>query len=250
MSTIKVDTIATRTGSGNITLSNNVASLTSAGAISGTNITASGTLAVTGATTTGNITTGNTSIITAGRFISSQTSNDPWFKGVNSSNSETLFIKKDGQIYSAFGISLGGTGAANTLDDYEEGTWTPALSSGNSSTYDNAFGNYTKIGRFVACHFTLEIGNTFAGGTTQYLIAGLPFARSNQSNTASGSGIVHYFENIRTTAHALTLRVDSGLSIMYITGAVAANGATGLSVNSNVLQAQANLYGSVFYYTN
>ena len=57
MSTIKVDTIATRTGSGNITLSNNVASLTSAGAISGTNITASGnttvggTLGLTGATT-------------------------------------------------------------------------------------------------------------------------------------------------------------------------------------------------------
>ena len=51
MSTIKVDTIATRTGSGNITLSNNVASLTSAGAISGTNLTASGTLAVTGETT-------------------------------------------------------------------------------------------------------------------------------------------------------------------------------------------------------
>ena len=56
MSTIKVDTIATRTGSGNITLSNNVASLTSSGAISGTNITASGTLAVTGATTTAGIT--------------------------------------------------------------------------------------------------------------------------------------------------------------------------------------------------
>ena len=53
MSTIKVDTIATRTGSGNITLSNNVASLTSAGAISGTNLTASGTLGVTGNTTLG-----------------------------------------------------------------------------------------------------------------------------------------------------------------------------------------------------
>ena len=53
MSTIKVDTIATRTGSGNITLSNNVASLTSAGAISGTNLSASGTLAVTGNTTVG-----------------------------------------------------------------------------------------------------------------------------------------------------------------------------------------------------
>ena len=65
MSTIKVDTIATRTGSGNITLSNNVASLTSAGAISGTNLTASGTLGVTGAATfSGGI--ANTGTITAG----------------------------------------------------------------------------------------------------------------------------------------------------------------------------------------
>ena len=51
MSTIKVDTIATRTGSGNITASNTIA---------GTSATLSGTLGVTGATTTGNITTGNT----------------------------------------------------------------------------------------------------------------------------------------------------------------------------------------------
>ena len=45
MSTIKVDTIATRTGSGNITVSNNIAG---SGTISGTNLTASGTLGVTG----------------------------------------------------------------------------------------------------------------------------------------------------------------------------------------------------------
>ena len=50
MSTIKVDTIATRTGSGNITVSNNIAG---GGTISGTNITASGTLGVTGNTTVG-----------------------------------------------------------------------------------------------------------------------------------------------------------------------------------------------------
>ena len=50
MSTIKVDTIATRTGSGNITVSNNIAG---GGTISGTNITASGTLGVTGNSTVG-----------------------------------------------------------------------------------------------------------------------------------------------------------------------------------------------------
>ena len=71
MSTIKVDTIATRTGSGNITLSNNVASLTSAGAISGTNLTASGTLGVTGvATLSNNATVGGTLGVTGNSTLS------------------------------------------------------------------------------------------------------------------------------------------------------------------------------------
>ena len=70
MSTIKVDTIATRTGSGNITLSNNVASLTSAGAISGTNLTASGTLGVTGASTlTGGLQTGSTAGVSSAPIV-------------------------------------------------------------------------------------------------------------------------------------------------------------------------------------
>ena len=182
MSTIKVDTIATRTGSGNITASNTIA---------GTSATLSGTLGVTGATTTGNITTGNTSIITAGRFISSQTSNDPWFKGVNSSNSETLFIKKDGQIYSAFGISLGGTGAANTLDDYEEGTFTSSPATG---TY--AFNNptYTKIGRMVHCQ--AQIGSISENSSSTSFTVDLPFtAAANNRACVFGTLYVNVSRN-------------------------------------------------------
>ena len=59
MSTIKVDSIATRTGSGNITVSNNIAG---AGTISGTNITASGTFS--GNVATNSITTASGSTIT------------------------------------------------------------------------------------------------------------------------------------------------------------------------------------------
>ena len=55
MSKVRVDELATRTGSGNITVSNNIAG---AGTISGTNITASGTLGVTGNASFGNITAG------------------------------------------------------------------------------------------------------------------------------------------------------------------------------------------------
>ena len=145
-----------------------------------TNATVGGTLGVTGATTTGNITTGNTSIITGGRFISSQTSNDPWLKGVNSSNTETSYIKKDGQIYSAFGISLGGTGAANTLDDYEEGTFTPAITGLSLTT---ALGHYTKIGNVV--HWGVQLGIPSTGASTHFKINNPPFA--NATNQFGGA---------------------------------------------------------------
>jgi glycine cleavage system H lipoate-binding protein len=156
-------------------------------------------IAISGNLTTGNITTGNTSIVTGGRFISSQTSNDPWLKGVNSSNTETSYIKKDGQIYSAFGISLGGTGAANTLDDYEEGTWTPSPAQGTWTVHS---ARYTKVGRLVNCSFkvTATVGGT--GGD----ITGMPFTALD----GSGNGVVGFqnWDAAAWTVHVETSKVS------------------------------------------
>jgi hypothetical protein len=38
-------------------------------------------------------------------------------------------------LYLSGGVYLGGTGAANHLDDYEEGTWVPAMTSSGTPTY-------------------------------------------------------------------------------------------------------------------
>ena len=47
---------------------------------------------------------------------------------------------------------------ANTLDDYEEGTWSPTVtSSGGSITTYTASGTYTKIGRVVYLTATINI---------------------------------------------------------------------------------------------
>tara|TARA_Y100000310_G_C20649754_1_gene798706 strand:- start:429 stop:1043 length:615 start_codon:yes stop_codon:yes gene_type:complete len=67
---------------------------------------------------------------------------------------------------------------ANTLDDYEEGTWTPVLggSGGQSGqTYAEQSGTYTKIGRHVliSCTIRLTAKGTI---TTNLQISGLPFA--------------------------------------------------------------------------
>jgi hypothetical protein len=64
---------------------------------------------------------------------------------------------------------------ANTLDDYEEGTWTPVASSaGGSLTAYTSSGNYTKIGRVVTLYgsiTTTTVGT--ASGTLDF--TGVPF---------------------------------------------------------------------------
>jgi hypothetical protein len=62
---------------------------------------------------------------------------------------------------------------ANTLDDYEEGTWTPT---GNGVTYTANAGKYTKIGDFVFCAYALTFPSTASASGAQ--IQGLPFAIS------------------------------------------------------------------------
>jgi len=76
---------------------------------------------------------------------------------------------------------------ANTLDDYEEGPWTPAVTFGGGSTgvtYGsfNA-GQYTKVGRIVTVCGTLEL--TSKGSSTGAInITGLPFVGSSFGGAA------------------------------------------------------------------
>ena len=70
-------------------------------------------------------------------------------------------------------ITLGGTGAANTLDDYEEGTWNPVVS-GASIAASQILGTYTKIGNRVLFQCYIY-GNITSDGTTTAKITGLPF---------------------------------------------------------------------------
>jgi hypothetical protein len=70
---------------------------------------------------------------------------------------------------------------ANTLDDYEEGTWTPTVTV-NSGTMNSqtCTGQYTKVGRLVSVNFQLAINTTSAANPT---ITGLPFAIGNGSSS-------------------------------------------------------------------
>jgi hypothetical protein len=66
---------------------------------------------------------------------------------------------------------------ANTLDDYEEGTWTPSAFSGGG-TVTSYVASYVKIGRQVTCFFAVNgTGLTTTAASTT--LSGLPFVPSN-----------------------------------------------------------------------
>jgi len=102
---------------------------------------------------------------------------------------------------------------ANTLDDYEEGNWTPVFSgSGGTSgqSYSQQVGSYVKIGQLVWC--TCYIVLTNKGTITDQLqISGLPFtalASGTGSYPAVTFGIVGYWT--LTSGHILTGYVTAG----------------------------------------
>ena len=69
------------------------------------------------------------------------------------------------------------------LDDYEEGTWTPAFNrAGTTRTHSLQSGFYTKVGNKVSVTFEVELSAFSQGGSGQYSIQGLPFASDNRGN--------------------------------------------------------------------
>tara|TARA_R110000822_G_C15312261_1_gene492975 strand:- start:251 stop:1111 length:861 start_codon:yes stop_codon:yes gene_type:complete len=85
------------------------------------------------------------------------------------------------------GVYLGGTGSANLLDDYEEGTWTPIINVGSAVVLT---GSYVKIGKLVTLQFK---GNDFSSftSTTNISITGLPFI--NGPELSVGTLMTRYF---------------------------------------------------------
>jgi len=89
-------------------------------------------------------------------------------------------------IYLSGGVRLGGTGAANNLDDYEEGVFanTPAFVGGTNTT-NSSTGTYIKIGKMVFFNMNLNIVGATASNAGDYYITGLPFVPSAYTTVAT-----------------------------------------------------------------
>jgi hypothetical protein len=104
-------------------------------------------------------------------------------------------------LYLSGGVYLGGTGSANLLDDYEEGSWTPVVNrfaSSPSVTYSNRSGRYVKIGNFVFASYDLT-ASSVSGGSGAATLTGLPFNASS-NNLMAGFSVVQYRSSSLVTA--------------------------------------------------
>jgi len=121
----------------------------------------------------------------------------------------------------AFPATQSASSDANTLDDYEEGTWTPVWN-GNTNptvTYDGQEGTYTKIGRQVFAYFTLS-QTAYSGGSGSLRVAGLPFT---PANFASGAVGAYAFFTLDATSYGLSLRAQQGSNYLLIFEQTSAN---------------------------
>ena len=103
---------------------------------------------------------------------------------LNLLNIKAVTTAVNGNLTVSGGIYLGGTAAANYLDDYEEGTWTPVAedSSSNVATVTTVGGDYTKVGNTVTLSFVLTgIDTTGLLGGNDFRITGIPFAMKSMT---------------------------------------------------------------------
>jgi hypothetical protein len=143
-----------------------------------------------------------------------------------------------GQI--AFPATQNPSSDANTLDDYEEGTWTPSI--GGNATYGTTWGLYTKIGNIVNCQFRVTISSKGTGNNN--IVNGLPFAVASGSGSAgeAQSGSVAYFESLASSF--VFLGLYGSVSSVNFTTLTAANGTTG---QATVWQNSSIIYGQITY---
>jgi hypothetical protein len=112
---------------------------------------------------------------------------------------------------------------ANTLDDYEEGTWTPGLSTTGGAFTGltvSSSGTYTKTGRMVVVRGSLITTSSFSGGSGGVIITGLPFTTATTFVGYIYTVDLQFTFNLPSALATLVLATGTTLEI-YKTGSVA-----------------------------
>jgi len=157
------------------------------------------------------------------------------YQGLASNGTQTFAVNHNGTIFTTSGLAVGGTGAANTLSDYETGSWTPSLTGttgGTVSSYNNRAGRYIKIGNQVTVWFYFHTASVSSmSGTAK--INGLPFSFTSDMANNAGMGTVSAYYLNQSSLRDITL-VRAGDGAIGLLGSLSTNGITGNASWANV----------------
>jgi hypothetical protein len=142
---------------------------------------------------------------------------------VATSGTELMRYTSDAYVRLASGTGgiqfNGDTAAANALDDYEEGTWTPDLQFGGAKvgmTYAVQSGTYTKIGKLVYVIGLIGLSNK-GSSTGTATVAGLPFNAPITGGASNGGGGLSYWSSF-VTAKPEALATGNASISLYADG--------------------------------
>ena len=155
--------------------------------------------------------------------------------GITLATGKDLTLSSTALDASASGIYLGGTASANLLDDYEEGSWTPALTAvtaPTSVTYTHRTGRYRRIGDLVYVTGAFQITGR-SGGSGQVIVDGLPFNVSDvlPITAVEANGNCSYFANLSVAKSSVNVWAFNNSTKLYFTATAAAGSTTSPELN-------------------
>lgn len=172
-------------------------------------ITATGSL--TGLTTAITVAQGGTGVTTSTGTGNTVLSAAPTFTGQATIPTINL---TGGQI--VFPATQSASVDGNTLDDYEDGTWSPTIDSsvagtGRATTITNA--TYTKIGNCVIATCYLALPTLGTGGSGNLAVKGLPYACAGYQPVLCG-----YVSGLNATLYTVSGYTSQGSTQIILTG--------------------------------
>jgi hypothetical protein len=163
--------------------------------------------------------------------ISGTNGDETWYDGAGSTrmtlNSTGLGVGVTpsagrGAIQLSAGVGFPATQVAssdaNTLDDYEEGTFTPTVTGTTTAgvgTYSNQTGYYTKVGRLVT--ITVYMNWTAHTGTGNMRFSNLPFTSANLATNYNGINIAFLGGIALTAGNVLYGNIEFGSTFITAT---------------------------------
>jgi hypothetical protein len=153
---------------------------------------------------------------TSARYAMGNSPHHIWYTGASASADGAVTLTERMRL-TAEGLHLGGTGSANALNDYEEGTFTFGTNANVAFVSNSNLGKYTKIGRMVHLQFMIDVSSV--SGTNHFYMSGMPFPQdANDTNTLNGysvSAVVFYNFDTYYTGSQVMARMENQSSNMY-----------------------------------